>query len=227
MSVRLSVSIMAHPEREAEATELSRALGDAPISFDPVPTPSRDPRQRWVPGDAAWRMHDRFADWHMVIQDDALVCEDLIPGLEKGLDALEGQGLFSGYSGVPKPGQEHISHAMAHARLKGHTWWSTRSLCWGVAIVAPVKTIPAMLDWCNHPFRAEVNYDKRVGLYYRDVLRWRTWHTTPALVDHRDGPSLVGHGGEGSFRHAPLFLQGSALDLDWEALPPKGLPHRV
>jgi len=221
--VKLSVAVMAHPERSDNAEALSAALGGVPISYDPVPTPSKDPRQRWVTGRNAWKMHDPDADWHMVIQDDGVPCADLIEGLEEGLERLGDRGLFSAYSGIPKPGQSHVSQALGHARLKDHTWWSTKSLCWGVAICAPVRTIPRMLSWCDHPARAQVNYDKRVGVFYRDVLGWRTWHTTPSLVDHRDGPSLVGHGGVDSFRHTLVPPPASALELDWDAIPPRGL----
>jgi hypothetical protein len=83
-------------------------------------------------------------------------------------------------------------------------------MSWGVAIAVRTPTIPAMLDWCDT--RVPLSYDTRVGRYYRDVLNQYTFHTWPSLVDHRDGPSLVGHG---RGRSAHRVHAGSALELDW------------
>jgi hypothetical protein len=224
--VKLSVSIMAHRQRQAEAEELQGWLGgDTLIAWDPNPKTSADPRQRWVTGRAAWEMYDPHADYHMVIQDDAIPAQDLVKGLEQALDVLGPEGLVAPYSGTGKPHQGHMKRNIAHADAMGHAWWSTKSLCWGVAIVAPVRTIDRMLHWCSLGPRVMLNYDMRIGMYYRDVLKWRTWYTNPSLVEHRDGVSLVGHGTtvEGGRKAHNFLADGSALDVDWTRTPPKGL----
>src|SRR5690606_21305294 len=122
--VKLSASIMAHRKRQAEAEELQASLDrDVPIVYDPEPEPSKDPAQRWITGRMAWEAHDPGADYHLVIQDDALACADLISGLEKALDVLGPKGLVCAYSGTGKPHQAHIKRAIAHATDKGHSWW--------------------------------------------------------------------------------------------------------
>jgi hypothetical protein len=71
-----------------------------------------------------------------------------------------------------------------------------------------------MLPWCdvqNYP-----NYDRRIGRYAIDVLRMGTWCTFPSLVDHRDIPSLVGHG-DGRVAHHFIGESTSALSVDWDA----------
>src|SRR5690606_7028895 len=172
--VRLSAAIMAHPVRAAEAESVQAALDrPVPIVYDRVATPSKDPRQRWANGSRAWEAHDSSADWHLVIQDDALVCEDLLAGLERALAVLGPEGLVSAFTGHGRPEHTHVRKSWRHAVDKGHAWMSTRSLCWGVAIVAPVRTIPDMLAWCSAPERQGMTYDMRIGRYYRDVLGWR------------------------------------------------------
>jgi len=221
--VKLSAVIMAHPVRQAEAEELQASL-DRPVDivYDENPVPSADPKQRWATGRRAWEAHDPSADWHMVIQDDAIAAPDLLAGLEKALDQLGTDGLMSAYTGTGRPNQRNIKRALLHAEDKAHSWISTRSLCWGVAIIAPVHTIPGMLQWCSRPARStRWNYDLSLGRYYRDVLRWRTWYTVPSLVDHRDGESLVGHGG--TQRTAHRMETESALLVDWTRTPPSGL----
>lgn len=220
--MRLSATIMAHPIRRESAERVAASLDrDVPIVYDTVEEPSKDPRQRWANGRRAWEAHDPGADYHMVIQDDALACEDLLAGLEAALDVVGPEGLVSAYTGTGRPDQYHVRKALRHAVEKGHAWMPTKSLCWGVAIIAPTATIPDMLKWCSHSSKAKLNYDMRIGRYYRDVLGWRTWYTVPSLVDHAEGPSLVGH--DGTRRVAHLFHDGSALDVDWSRTPPGGL----
>ena len=225
--MRLSAAIMAHPVRQDEAEELQASL-DRPVEivYDENPVPSADPKQRWATGRRAWEAHDHDADWHMVIQDDAIAAPDLLAGLEKALDQLGSDGLVSAYTGTGRPDQRHIKRALLHAEQKDHSWMSTRSLCWGVAIIAPVATIPDMLKWCSHGSRApRWNYDYSIGRYYRDQIGWRTWYTVPSLVDHRDGESLVGHGG--TQRQAHHMETESALLVDWSRTPPGGLVPAV
>src|SRR5690554_2196422 len=161
--MKLSASIMAHPVRKEYAEELQRTL-DRPIEiiYDANPVPSRNPMQRWATGRRAWEAHDPEADWHMVIQDDALACKDLIAGLEKALEVLGPEGLVSAYTGTGRPDQYNVRRAHRHAQDKGHSWMPTKSLCWGVAILAPVPTIPDMVKWCSHSSKAQLKYDMRV-----------------------------------------------------------------
>lgn len=225
--MRLSAVIMAHPVRQAEAEELQSSL-DRPVEivYDTNPIPSANPGQRWANGRRCWEAADPEADWHMVVQDDAIACPDLLAGLEVALDQVGPDGLVSAYTGTGRPEQRHIRRALVHAEQKQHSWISTRSLCWGVAIIAPVHSIPGMLKWCSQPDRSShLNYDMSLGRYYRDVLRWRTWYTVPSLVDHRDGESLVGHGGVGRVAHR--METESALLVDWTRTPPGGLTATV
>jgi hypothetical protein len=215
--VKLSATIMAHPARERAVGELQAQLDrELEVIWDENPVPSKDPMQRWAVGRRAWEAHDPTADWHLVIQDDVFVSKHLMAGLERALDELGKDGLVSAYTGTGRPDQANVHRALAYATKNGYTWMTTRSLNWGPAILAPVHTIPAMLKWCSHSSKARGNYDWRIGVYYRDVLKWRTWYTNPSLVEHRGLPSLCGHD-TGPVRKAHRFHEGSALDINWAA----------
>jgi predicted O-methyltransferase YrrM len=213
--VKLSVAIMAHPVRAKEVEELVASLDrEVTIIFDERPQPSKDPKQRWTTGKRAWQAYDPDADWHMVIQDDAIVCPDMIAGFETALAQFDGEGIVSAYTGTGRPDQNNVKRAIKNSDRFGHRWLTTWSLNWGVAFAVPTNTIDEMLAWCDRPARAQRNYDMRIGQYYRDIKGWKAWHTYPSLVDHRDTASLVGHG-QGGNRHAHNPLHTSALDVDW------------
>ena len=210
--MKLSAAVMAHPVREPQVLELLGALDrEVPVSWDTAGPPSSDPRQRWRNGRRAWEMHDPDADWHMVIQDDALVVPDLLAGLEAALEHVPPEAIVCPYVGTKRPHKARVNAAVKIATEQGARWLSMRSLNWGVAIVAPVESIDRMLEWCDT--QTLMSYDKRIGVYYRDVLGWRTWYPFPSLVDHREGPSICGHSHSGRVAHR--MHTGSALEVDW------------
>ena len=229
--MRLSAAIMAHPVRREAAEHVQASLDrPTPIIYDTVPTPSADKMQRWAVGRRCWEAADPGSDWHLVLQDDVLVSRNLLASLELALDHLGAQGLVSAYTGTGRPDQRNVRRALAHADRLQLSWMSTRSLNWGPAIIVPTASIPAMLDWCERHIRnhqpPKSNYDYAIGVYFRDVIGWRTWYTVPSLVEHRGLPSLVGHDG-GAPRVAHRFHDGDALDIDWGRTPDGGLPHTL
>ena len=218
--MKLSAVIMAHPKRAWAVEELQAQLDrEVPVIYDENPVPSADPEQRWATGVRAWEAHDPSADYHLVLQDDITVSHDLLAGAEQALTQLGPKGLLSLYAGTGRPDQNNIKRMLAGAQRRGYTWGSVRSLNWGCGIIAPVADIPGALEWCSDPATESLrprnrNYDYRLGVYFRDVLGYRTWHTCPSLVEHRGLPSLIGHD-TGDVRRAHSFHDGSALDIDW------------
>lgn len=210
--MKLSAAVMAHPVRERAVDDLLLTLDrDVPVVWASNPQPSHEVAAEWRTGRAAWEQYDPAADWHLVLQDDAVPCQDLLRGAERALDQLGTSGIVSFYTGTGRPQQNGVRKALAHAREQRHSWLPLWSLNWGVAVCAPTWTIPGMLAWCEWEKSA---YDARLASYYRDVKLWRTWYTLPSLVDHGDIPSLIRHGG-GRFAH--VMHEGSALDIDWSA----------
>lgn len=229
MNMRCSTVIMAHPSRSELVEELQSTLDrDVPVVYDGKVKPSKSPQQRWRTGRRAWEAIDRTADYGMVIQDDVLVSRDFIAGVESALNVLGPEGLVSAYTGTGRPDQTSVLRALDAAERQGSSWTSTRSLNWGPAIIVPTSTIEDMLYWCDQKKHAVKNYDYRIGLYFRDVVGWRTWYLVPSLVEHRDVPSLVGHDA-GPKREAHNFIgcDKSALDVDWSRVPREGLEPKL
>lgn len=210
---------MAHISRAQLANNLLEQL-DRPVDvvYDTDP-PSRDTEQRWATGRRAWEAAaDVGADWSLVLQDDAVPCQDLIAGLEAALSHLDRPAVVSAYLGAGRPVPNQVARAVRIAEDRHESWAQMVFCYWGVGICLPTEVVPDMLEWATAYRRR--NYDTRVGQYVLKVLRWPAMYTFPSLVDHLDAPSLVTHSSPG--RVAARFLQGSALDVDWSRLPRRG-----
>lgn len=206
--IKLSVQIMAHQQRAHFVEELLQklALGPDNVTWDRK-------EDRWDTGRRAWQNHDPEATHHLVLQDDALVCRDLIPGLEQALVHVPNEAIVSPFVGTRRPARARIVAAVNKANTQNASWIVLGPLNWGIGIIAPTWVIQEMLTWCEK--QKYPNYDKRVGQFFRHGGRtWPTWHTWPNLVDHRDTPSLVGHG-DGRVSHKFIGEEASALDVNW------------
>lgn len=219
MNPKVSVSIMAHPDRKDNVELLQHRLGgDVPVAWASNAKPSSNPTYRWATGRRAWELRDKTADWHIVLQDDAIVCEDFRAAAPRALAQRAGYGMVSFYTGTGRPRQREVQTKLAAASARGQSWWSTNELYWGVAVALPVNTLPKMLHWCSNSARRMYNYDTRISEYYRKGKNWRCWYTVPSLVDHLDEDSLVGHGPERNdkSRRAHNYVgNSSALVIDW------------
>lgn len=207
--MRLSVKIMAHEKRAQYVGDLVERLG---LTDDDVIWDRRN--DRWDTGRRAWEAIDQAADWGMVVQDDALPCADLIAGMEKALDRVPPNVLVTPYIGTRRPVAGRVERVVREAAAAGAAFIEMPSLNWGVAITAPTSIIDEMLPWCD--VQDYPNYDRRIGRFAIDVKRMGTWCTFPSLVEHRNIPSLIGHG-DGRVAHHFIGEDTSALSVDWDA----------
>lgn len=223
----LTLAIMAHPVRKVWAEGVQAALDrPATIVYDPVPVPSSDARQRW---NTACLTLDHLAgtdtEWVGWVQDDAVVCGDLVAGLEKALDLFPTGGLISPYTGTGRPDQLAARRALRTAEITKAAWLPLRSLYWGTCVVFPRSHARKVITFGNRNVFRYSPLDYITGVYFRDQVGWRTWYTMPSLTDHRDEDSLVGHDKPGIKRVAHTFIGAgaSALEVDWTRTPRGGL----
>lgn len=208
----VSVAVMAHPDRRAFVDELVTALHrvNTRVVWD-------QRGNEWDTGRRALLAYAPWATHHLVIQDDAIVCEDLVAGVTKALAHVPSDALLSLYLGRSTPFPHHVTALAARARGEAVSWLAIGGLYWGVAVVVPTALIGDLVAWCDRSATGIPNYDRLIS-------RWlerrpaRCWYTWPSLVDHRDAPSLLpGHGRRAPGRVAHEFLgtDRSALDVDW------------
>lgn len=203
--MNVSVAIMAHPARGAYVEELLEAL-DAPAEVV------------WATGKDVWETrrrtleaHDPSADYLVMLQDDALVCRDLIAGVQEIVRYVDGP--ISLYTGTQRPSQTSTAVHLAIASFTDSPFFRAPGPHWGVGLVMPTALIGELVKGAG-------------GLkgIHADDMRMQRWlraqgidctYTVPSLVDHRQGPSLVGHPQKGRKAYNFIGSDSSALDVDW------------
>lgn len=211
----LSAVVMAHPRRIEMAESLARRL-DVPVVWD-------QKNDVWDTGRRALLEHTD-ADRHLVLQDDAVVHDDLLAECERLLDYVPTNSPVSLYMGRARhrPRRFLMQPIVDAARRRGASFAVFGGPWWGVGIIVPtahIEEIVAFGDRSRH-----TNYDIRIAQYYASQ-HLDCWYTVPSIVDHRSGPSVVGRGGRG--RHAVWSTNGD-LGFDWSGgvVTPKDLRSR-
>jgi hypothetical protein len=175
---------MAHVDRADQASALAESVG-ADIAWDSLLLDYGEV----VNGDRAWAMRDPDADWHIVLQDDAVPVDGF---LEHAANALaHADGMVSFYLGTGRPQQVAVGIAVAEADRRGAAWLQSTNLFWGVAVAMRTKYVDEFLAW-GGPRVTIGTYDKRLSIFAHASYQ-QVSYTLPCLVDHADGPSLVDH----------------------------------
>lgn len=207
--MNISHAIMAHPSRRELAEPLAERL-EAPIVYD-------EKGVEWDTGRRALLAYDPAADWHAVIQDDAILATHFEPALWAACGAA-GEHPLGLYLGRVRPQPRTYSRAVTMALEHGTPWVEAVGPRWGVGIAIPTRFIPALVaqaDLYSHP-----HYDARVTRFFK-MANVYARYPIPSLVDHDPTrPSLLDSGG--GERRAYSFLGArDPAELDWQADPVK------
>lgn len=176
----VSFSIMAHPDRRFFVQQLMGEIPSAEVIWD-------ENGVEWDNGREAWLAHAPSSDWHVVVQDDALLCKEFESTVARALESCP-EGPASLYTGKPFPEPDRVQQSIARAKAAGKRWFTMMGPVWGVCIAVPTRMIPDMLG------AAEGNgvdaYDLKLGTVFGG---WglKCWYSVPSLVDHRISPSIV------------------------------------
>lgn len=211
--MRISASIMAHPVRRAEVDALLAALGtshEISVTWDTEGAPSGNADRVWRNARTGWQLHDPAADWHVLLQDDAVPCADLLAGLERALAFVPQDVVVSPYLGTGRTVPIRWEAMARAADTAGAHWVRSLKLMWGVCLVMPVPLIPEMITYSDR--RAGVPDDMRVAGWAEKTGR-EVWYPWPSLVDHLQVASLTKH--RAADRRARRHHVGSALGIDW------------
>lgn len=204
LSMHLSVAIMAVPERMDYVHEmiLPRLAAPCHVCVD------TERRGLWWNAQRAWRSHDG-SGYHLVLQDDLVLCRNFIAGVRCALAALDASGL------QPAVSFYGSRASFTKAAKAGIRWVSVQDVRWGVALALPVGMVDEWLDWCEQHVRPDYPHDDyRLAMYLR-ASEQRAWCTVPSLVDH-DGASRSVVGNSNRTRVARVFIgDEDPTCIDW------------
>lgn len=194
--MKISVTIMAVPAREPQAEYLKAILSympfsDISVTYDQQAAGTHE--SEWNNGVASLRAGLGKGDYHVVIQDDALLTPHFYENIEGAIkNCPGGKALISLYTGKARPFPRRITEAVKRADEAQATWLRHYLLIWGVGIIIPTDHIEPMLDFVADWTEP---YDTRIGIFY-SRNRLPVYYTHPSLVDHDDelATSIPGHG---------------------------------
>lgn len=175
--MKISISVMAHPSREKYFNYLKEKLGDVPFSID-------GGWGIWENCKRAWLMFDPNADYHLVIQDDAIIGKNFFKNIRKEIENHSDHA-FSFYFGNRKRFEDIAKKAEKNGGI------SMGWVSWGVAICVPTNQIKKMLEYCDKLPERYKKHDDTMIAKYLESIKMPVWYPMPSLVDHRLEKSLV------------------------------------
>lgn len=225
MSVRVSVAIMAVPERAEHVAgmvrRLSQQIGSArDVGLEVfgvevfVDWEKRGPWHCWR---GAWLSHDRYpSTHHAVIQDDVRFCDDFACVLARLAEARPGCPV-SGF--LPRKSTE-----LAHTQ--GKSWVRTRRFLWNQCLLMPTDLGDSAVSWIDrHEGRGVAldgdwrrHDDVRLAAYFAS-RRIPVFVAVPHPVEHIGDElgSVMGHNGPPGKRRARVWIGEDAkgAHLPW------------
>jgi len=214
--VRVSATIMSHPAREHLEERLREAIRW------PITTIVDDGIGPWKTARAAWLTSHKNATHHVVFEDDAVPCHDLMCGMRVALEAVPNQVVSFFSFRRWADGKSPISLA----RKVGSSWGTCDIAATNVAIAMPTCWISEWLAFCARHIKPECPVQSVRLDCWLAMTKRRCWFTVPSLVDHDDDGSLMwGKKFGENKRRAELFIGRSVPGdiIDWRngsAKPP-------
>lgn len=193
---------MAHHKREHWFPYLGERLGDVPFSVDD------GTKGIWQNNKDAWALHDPNADYHVVIQDDAIVCDNFHERAREFIARFEGENAFQFFYG----NKGHVATDKEMNEALKHTGFiRKRNLAWGVAICLPIRHIKPLAEYGNrHPAWQD---DSKIDGYIK-TAKLPVIFPIPCLIDHRkmeDNKTLVPS--RDSSRYSDVFIDNPLPDI--------------
>lgn len=206
-TVTLSVAVMTHPARAAQAEKLAAELQDCSVRVIQDPAPERGPATMRT-ARAAWAAVGQDATHHLVLQDDVMPAPGLLDAVRRAAGARPEHALaffaeWGSRSATP----------IRIAALCGSAWAEVVDFY----IPAQALVLPAAVARAADGYLATQDEDTPDDIALHGYLHGAgvpIWVSVPNLVEHADTPSLIGNQVLGLRRSAcHLPDVGSARDL--------------
>jgi hypothetical protein len=206
-----SITVMAHKLRRHFVPLLLPRLPGAVVVWD-------EKNDRWDTGRRALLSGASNDDrWHLVIQDDALLCHNFTKQATLALTKLAERnhiGPVSLYLSKTAP----FASAVDAATKDDASWIVAPGPLWGVGLLIRRYIIAELVEECD-TMVDEPQYDLRIAKFFARRSLF-CYYSVPSLVDHRIGvlaPSLIPGRGSSKRRTAEWFLGTRANVPIWNS----------
>lgn len=195
--IKLSISIMAHPSRAAFFPRLKEKLGDVPFAIDQNNNLIDNCK-------AAWRLYDPECQFHVVIQDDGIICNNFEYRALKFITEREQERALKNWTVT---GYNFYCRAfyppekMAEFEKQGYLYEGYNR--GGVAICLPTNQIENMLKY--YDTLNSLHDDVRISQWITHN-KFRMCFAVPSLVDHDDHNTSLAGSKPVMFRKAYKFI---------------------
>ena len=172
---------MAHPDRKDYVTQLLKDLEfneytDIPVVWDKN-------NDLWDTCNRSWLEHDKYADYHLVLQDDSILCDDFKNYLETNLNEEAVYCLYAGNRGLVRnwliPFRKKYPQGGIYTDKKFRIYNE-------IALIFPIKHILPMLEYCN---KNNATNDKLIQEYCKSV-KLPIKYILPTPINHKIGDSI-------------------------------------
>ena len=181
------IGIVAHTARAEQVRQLKEQVGAAYVSIDNGAL-GCDNNHRKV-----WQYladHRENHDWCIVLEDDAVPCNDFRNQLQQALTTAPLRaGIVSLYLGRQRPPQYQwaIEQAIEIADDHDASWLAAHSLIHAVGVAIRGEHVEQMLSRLT-----ELPIDEAINWWAHNTTT-KVFYTHPSLVDHADTDTLVEH----------------------------------
>ncbi|MFI6394272.1 hypothetical protein ACIBHY_04975 [Nonomuraea sp. NPDC050547] len=220
---RLSAAVMTHPKRLDAAIAIARAVPRPEFQLVQDPQP-HGPSGSLRTAVKAWSAADPSATHHLVVQDDALLCEDFERRLHRALRAWDHGALalnttWNSWNGSLVTLGAVTGAAIMPALDEG---WTP-----SVGLVMPVTVAREFAGYCETQIHDLDLPDDAALCRFFTVAGVPTALSVPNLVEHAGRQSLVGNGSQGSRRSACFLSDPPSTARSDAAIGrlPETIPH--
>jgi hypothetical protein len=172
--MKWSICILHHPARRGYIPYLLYKLGNVRIFTDIGQGLIKNCQD-------AWKSYNKEALWHIVIEDDTLICHDFYDELDK---------------------------ALINKDTVYNLFYQNDKVFGGLGICIPTKYIDGLIDYSENGFNKKVFYYPWDVIVrdYCDKNGIKREFVIPSLLDHRDTGSLVNKKWDKKPRRAKFFI---------------------
>ena len=202
-SLKISKTIMAYHKREHRIPGIRRLIGDAKVSLDDGSWGLFENSKR------TWLSYEKTASFHMLIQDDAIVCENFYDKLSLALSKKGEEKtnfVYSLYFRLKRESKPVFIDFNKKAKVglkKGG--FDDTSLRYGLAYIAPTRIINDMITFAETLSELGAADDTRYSRYFQ-ANKMEVNYILPSLVDQAADEVSTQNGSLNVNRGATWFI---------------------